>query len=34
MQKLIENGVHHFEEIHHQVLIEESKKILDVDKQK
>ena len=34
MQKLIDNGVSGFEESQGQILIEESKKILDVDKQK
>lgn len=34
MQKLIDNGVNGYEESYGQVLIEEAKKILDVDKQK
>lgn len=34
MQKLVDNGVHGFEECYGQVLIEEAKKILDVDRQK
>ena len=34
MQKLIDHGAHIFEETHSQALIEEAKKILDVDKQK
>lgn len=34
MQKLIDNGVNGFEESHVQILTEEAKKILDVDKQK
>lgn len=34
MHKLIDNGVHVFEEAHSQFLIQEAKKILDVDKQK